>query len=203
MCVQRRKRPARRGITLIEILIVVVLLGIAGSMIIPSMAQVGVLRIQSGLRTAVSDIAFAQSDAMAAQSRRAVVFGRIARLNPNTGAWEIVEGNGYTLYAPIPGAATIDLANDWMVDPDSSGLRPFSRDFSAQDFGGAVIEDVDFNASQTLVFDELGGPVRDLTSDEPGEGGGFRMRGADATYQLNVEPYTGRITVVRIAVGGG
>lgn len=203
MCVQRRRNPVRRGITLIEILIVVVLLGIAGSMVIPSMAQVGVLRIQSGLRTAVSDIAFLQSDAMAAQARRAVVFGRVARYNTVSGVWEFVEGNGYTLYAPIPGATTIDLANDWMVHPDSSGLRPFSRDFTSQDFGGAVIENVNFNGTQTLVFDELGGPVRDLTSDEPGSGGGFRMRGADATYQLNVEPYTGRITVVRIAVGGG
>ena len=116
----------RRGITLIEVLIVVTLLGIAGVLVIPSMSQVGVLRIQSALRTIVSDLTYAQSDAMAAQARRAVVFGVVMDQDVGTGVWQPVLGNGYSIFAPPPGAAAIDPANDWMPDPET-GVRPRAR----------------------------------------------------------------------------
>ena len=68
---------ARRAFTLIELLIVVVLLGIAGMLVVPAMGSVGVLRIQAAVRTLVSDLTFAQGDAIAQQHavNRAVVAG--------------------------------------------------------------------------------------------------------------------------------
>ena len=193
----------RRGITLIEILIVVTLLGIAGALVIPSMAQVGVLRIQSALRTVVSDLTYAQSDAMAAQSRRAVIFGVVLVQDPNTLVWNPSPTNqeGYTVFAPPPGAAAIDINLDWLPDPENPG-RPFTRDLTGPNFGGATIQSADFNGNPILYFDELGGPVQNLTDDDPGAGGRVRLVSPEFTYDINVEPYTGRITVVRVAVAG-
>ncbi len=189
-----------RGYTLVEILIVVVILGIAGAMVIPSMAQTGVLRIQASVRTLVSDITFAQADAMAFQSRRVVSFGRVARWDGDS--WEIVAGNGYTLYAPPPGAAAVDYVNDFIVDPaatsGSQPDRPYSRDFSENRFAGAVISNIDFNGGNDLIFDELGGPVRLLQGDDPGVSGTLEISGPNARFSVSVEAYTGRVTVTRL-----
>lgn len=190
---------ARRGITLIEILIVVTLLGIAGTLVIPAMGQVNVLRIQTSLRTVVADLTFAQSDAMASQARRVIIFGKVAQLDPGTGVWNIVDGNGYTVFAPPPGAASVTMSSDAMPDPSKNGLIPLSRDFDDTEFGGVTIQNVGFNGADALIFDELGGPVESLTGDNPGSGGSLQIAGPNATYQINVEPFTGRITVVRLA----
>jgi len=194
---RRRVRPAR-GITLIEILIVVTLLGIAGTLVIPAMGQVNVLRIQSSLRAVVADLTFAQSDAMASQSRRVVVFGKVAVYDPNTLAWSIVDGNGYTVFAPPPGASALNPATDYMVDPSKGGLKPLSRDFDDADFGGVTMQNINFNGTSYLIFDELGGPVVSLTSDDPGSGGSLDIAGPNATFRMAVEPYTGRITVTKL-----
>ena len=100
-------RRARRAYTLVEILIVVAVLGIAGALVIPSMSQTGVLRIQAAVRTLVADMTFMQADAMAFQSRRVMVFGRVARFDPDAATWQVVNGDGYTVYAP-PAAPVLD-----------------------------------------------------------------------------------------------
>lgn len=189
----------RRGVTLIEVLIVVTIIGIAGMMVIPSMANVGVLRIQAAVRTLVGDIAFMQSEALANQSRYVMAFGRVARWNAGTTQWEVVEGNGYTLFAPPPGAASVNVASavDVYFDPMDHG-RPLSRDFDLDEYAGAVIDTVDFNGGAQLIFDELGGPVLALTGDDPGAGGSLRVVGEDSVFQMNVEPFTGRVEVVRV-----
>ena len=110
----------RRAYTLIELLLIVTLLGIAGALVIPSMSSSSVLRIQATVRTLVSDITFIQSDAMAYQSRRVMVFGQVAQWSDVASAWEIVEGDGYTVYAVPTGVTTLDLNSMWMDDPSDS-----------------------------------------------------------------------------------
>lgn len=203
----RRRTPAAgglrravrvRGYTLLELLIVVAVLGIAGAMVIPAMAQTGVLRIQAAVRTLVSDITFMQADAMAFQSRRVLVFGRVARFDGATQTWQTAAGQGYTIYAPPPGAATLDLQNDVMIDPsDARGVRPLSRDFTDERYGGATVTNAAFNGGAQLIFDELGGPVRALTGDDPGTSGSVEVDGPNARFLVAVEAYTGRVTVTR------
>lgn len=187
-----------RAVTLIEVLIVVVMLGIAGVMVIPSMANVGVLRIQASVRTLVGDVTYIQSEALANQSRYVMAFGRVAQQNEE-GAWEVVEGNGYTIFAPPPGAASVNVASpvDVLFDPLDHG-RPMSRNFNDEQFAGAQIQDVNFNNGALLIFDELGGPVLNLTSDDPGAGGSLRIVGVDSAFEVSIEPFTGRVEVVRV-----
>jgi len=189
-----------RGFTLIELLITVVLLGIAGALVIPSMSSTGGLRIQAAVRTVVADIAFVQSDAMAFQNRRAVVFGTVPQWDDVTGAWQFVEGNGYTL-ADVSGPE-LDLSVDAMADPDNPD-RPFARDFGADSrYAGALLTDAAFNETSMLIFDELGGPVADLTGDDPGDGGTVTIEGGGDRYTVRVEPFTGRVTVDKEAIDG-
>lgn len=187
-------RRYRSAFTLIEVMLVVVLLGIAGVLVIPSMSQTGVLRVQSTVRTLVADVAFLQSDAVAYQSRRAVVFGVVPRKNED-GVWEFVEGNGYTL-AEVRGAE-LDLVTDAMIDPDDSA-RPFGRDFTEAKYAGAVLSNPSFNATPMLIFDELGGPVAELQGPDPGNGGSVRIAGSGAIFRVDVQAYTGRVRVTKL-----
>lgn len=185
-----------RGYTLVELLIVVAVLGLAGALVVPSMTQTHVLRIQAAVRTAVADITFMQSDALAYQSRRVMVFGRVARQNASTGEWETVPGNGYTIYGPPAGASSIDLQNDLVWDPFDPD-EPLSRDFTQDRFGGAEIMNTSFSVQDQLIFDELGGPVTSLTGDTPAPTGAFEIHGPNSTFEVTIEAYTGRVTVLK------
>src|SRR5205814_10625361 len=60
--------------TLIELIIVIAMLGLATAVVVPSIGSTDVLRVQSTVRTIVADINCAQSDALARQQGRAMVF---------------------------------------------------------------------------------------------------------------------------------
>lgn len=184
------------GFTLIEVLMIVVVLGIAGVMVVPSMSQTGVLRVQAAVRTLVSDISLMQSEAVAFQERRAVWFGIVPRFNTDTGVWEFVEGNGYTM-AAVTGPE-LTLTADALIDPDVRA-RPMGRDFSSGEFGEATLSDVDFNGGDLLIFDELGGPVAELDGPDPGTGGTLNLNGSGATFRIDVQAFTGRVVVTKTA----
>ncbi len=184
-----------RAFTLIEVLIVVVVLGVAGALVIPSMSSTGVLRVQAAVRTLVADMVFVQSDALAYQTRRVIWFGKVAVLDQDSGIWSFVDGNGYVI-AQVNGPV-VDLATDTMADPDNPN-RPFSRDFDQGRYGAATIGDADFNNGTMLIFDELGGPIAELEGDNPGIGGRVQITGSGSVFRIDVAPYTGRITVTRL-----
>ncbi|MCB9849056.1 MAG: GspH/FimT family pseudopilin [Phycisphaeraceae bacterium] len=187
---------ARSAFTLLELLIVVTVMGIAGALVIPSMNQVGALRGQTAIRTAVADITFAQSEALAHQRRYVIVFGKIVT-DDGSGGWQVDNGNGYTVCVPPVGNAAVDVATDFAWDT-LDGNVPFSRDFDLDRYHGANITGYAFNnPTDTIIFDELGGIAYDLTTDTPGQGGALNFDTPVATYDINLEAYTGRVTVVR------
>jgi prepilin-type N-terminal cleavage/methylation domain-containing protein len=176
-------RPARqpRAYTLVEILVVVVILGIAGALVIPAMGETGIIKVQGAVRQVVSDMTFAQADAVALQERRAVVF--------------TVADSSYALVA-VPGS-TIDPANNTLFDPTNRTGR-YAVDFRDDQYGDARIISADFGPSgANLIFDPLGGPVVSPTSNNAGPGGTVRVRGSGNEFVITVEAFTGRITVAQ------
>lgn len=163
-----------RGYTLIEILIVVTMLGIASALVMPSLKSTDALRIQSTVRAIVADINFAQSDALARQQGRAIVF------DTTTNTYSIVEVHGATLSPQTDTIYSVDLKN--------------TRKFHSSKLDSAV-----FNGGNVLVFDELGGPVTGPGSSTPGSGGVIKVSGSGSSFVINVEAYTGRVSVTRLS----
>jgi prepilin-type N-terminal cleavage/methylation domain-containing protein len=161
-----------RAYTLIEILIVVVMLGIASAVAMPSLRSTDTLRVQSTVRAIVADINFAQSDALARQQGRALVFDKVHN------KYAILEVHG----------ATLDPSTDTVYSVDLNNERKFHS---------SRIDDASFDGSNVLVFDELGGPVTGPGSSTPGNGGTITISGSGETFVINVEAYTGRVSVVR------
>lgn len=174
----------RHAFTLVELLIVISLLGIAGALVIPNIASAHSLRVQAALRTVASDLTFAQADAIAFQRRRAVVFDI-----PNN-AYRVVD---------IPGT-TVDAANTLYKSDGPGGLYVVSLNDAC--FAGARLQSVSFtaiNALPTLIFDDVGSPVAAASGDQPGLGGTIRLSGSGQTFDIIVEPYTGRVSTRRVA----
>lgn len=167
------RRSARSGYTLIEVLIVVVVLGIAASLSAPAFKQTGVFRVQSALRTIVSDITELQSDALAMQQGRAIVFD--------------LEKGSYTT-CRVPGTT---------VDPTVDAIE--TRTIGGQAYGDAAFKNIDFNGSATLIFDELGAPVASAGSNTPAADGSLEVVGSGQTFRITVQGYTGRVIVTKTA----
>lgn len=171
----------RRAYTLLELMIVIVLLGITAAVVAPNLRGSEPLRVQTAVRALASDIMFAQSDALAYQQRRAVVF------DPDSNGYWIAEVNSDEL----------DFDADAMYRIDGPDQR-FLVSLDDLSGGAAQLISAEFDGEEFLVFDELGGPVAGLTSETPSSGGNLVVGGDDGTrFRLRVEPYTGRVTVQR------
>ena len=173
-----------RGYTLIEILVVVAVLGIAGALVIPSMGDTDVLRVQAAVRTVVADISFAQSDAIAYQQRRGIVF--------DTELDGDLADNGYTVVAVT--GTEINTDTDALYDPQGPDEK-YIISFNDPRFSSSTIVDANFMGGPALIFDELGGPVATPDGDFPASGF-VVITGADGQqFTIHVEPYSGRVRV--------
>lgn len=169
-----RSGKGARGYTLVEMLITITILGIAGAVVIPSFGTTGVLRVQAAVRTVVADINVAQSEALAHQEGRAVMFF------PDENRYAVVEVNGPAL------------------NPETDTL--WSVAFEQGDrFGDSTIESASFSGGTALIFDEMGAPVDTPGSNTPGNGGTIMIRGSGSVFRITVEAYTGRVTVTRVS----
>lgn len=184
----RSQRAMVSAFTLIELMVVIVLMGIAGAMIIPALGDTGVLRVQGAVRMLVADISFAQADAAAFQETRAIVFN--------------VPNSSYSLVS-VPGT-TIDAASNTLYEPTRPGGR-YTADFRNQQFGfgDARIVSASFTSTgggaggTNLLFDGLGGLISGPGSNVPGAGGTIRINGARQSFVITVEAFTGRTTVAQ------
>jgi len=173
--VTRPTSSAAPSYTLIELLLVIIMLGIASALVVPSLGSTDVLRVQSAVRTIVADINYAQSDALARQRGLAIIF------NAGSNSYSIVEVKGTTLFPATDTIQSVTLSN--------------SRRFHDTRLVSATFD----NGSNILVFDDMGGPVTAPGSSTPGNGGVIVVSGSQSVFNITVEPYTGRLTVTRVS----
>ncbi len=173
--------------TLIEVLIVVTLLGLASALLIPYLVHGDSMQLQAAVRHVVADISFAQSDALSHQEYRRVHF--------------YDDGSGYCLVrvdqADIGSEFDAETA-DYIHDPIAPGHEAghYIFDLSTEEgFDGVSITDVDIDGDDghDLYFDPLGGTV--MTGGVPGIGGTIKITAGEDTYEIDIAPFTGKLTV--------
>ncbi len=179
----------RRGYTLIEVLIVVTILGLAAAVLIPSMSGRGDFDTQAAVRALIADINFAQSDALANQG-----FRRLHFFADGTG-WCLVRLDEDALGVPFD-PATADYLSDPLAGGHDGGMyvTSFVED---QRFATVRVEGVAFDGgTRDVTFDELGGTV--AAGGLPGTGGTLILRSPDAAYRLQLSALTGKVRVTRL-----
>jgi prepilin-type N-terminal cleavage/methylation domain-containing protein len=175
-------RLATRAYTLAEMLIVIMILGISGALVIPHTSQAQVLRIHAAVRTLVADITFAQTDALAYQQRRAIIFDE--ELNTYTIAEVVVSSGGNVTYIPLYKGGGPN--GQYIVDFDING------------FHGARMRMPDFDGDAILIFDEIGAPVLDGAGDIPAGLGSVYIDNEQATFRVDISPFTGQVRVEKV-----
>ncbi len=172
-----RKNP--RGFTLIELATVVVILAILTAVALPSLAQSDDLTASAAAREVLSDLLYAQSQAIATQQRDYVSFNL-------TGA------GGYSLYSAAAPATVV-------TNPTT--LRPYSAAFGIGPLTDVALAGVTLDSANdaVLAFDEVGCPyVCSSTTSTPvplASPGTITLTCGTSTVVLSIEPDTGNITV--------
>lgn len=181
-------RP-RHAYTLIELLLIVAILGLASALLIPQLANRGSMEVQAAVRQIIADLSFAQSDALAHQEYRRVHF--------------YDDGTGYCIYRVTDADFAdpfdedeVDIIFDPLADTDENGLYicKFQQEgrYELVVVGDVIID----GGSRHVTFDELGGTVSDL--GVPGTGGSITITGGDFSYRINISPFTGKLTVTEL-----
>jgi len=185
-----RSHRTRRGYTLIELVIVIALLGLAGALVVPHAIGLSTMETQSAVRRLVADIHFAQSEAISHQGYRRIQF--------------FDDGRGYCLLTVNEGmfAAPFDESSaDYLEDPAGTfGMwGRYIVHYEADDrYGDVQIGAVETDgAGGWITFDALGGIVV-----EPGVAAGagrIVVEGTDEQWEVLVTPMTGRLVVQRLS----
>jgi len=173
----RRSRPGRGAFTLVEILCVIVILGIASALIIPQIGTRDDVKAAAAARLIIADLMYAQNLAISKQRKHYVQF----------------TGQQYTL-----------LSRDADTDPLVAILHPVDRDNYVEAFGanragleGVTINSINFGGPTILGFDDLGSPFSyDGTTVAPlSAAASIEVKSGDFTLTVKVEPFTGDTSV--------
>ena len=167
---KKRMKPSctRRGYTLIEVLIVVSIIAIAGAVVVPAMMDAGTMGVQAAVRIVISDLLFAQNDGIAKQKKRVLKFDTFKD------TYEVLGDDGKRLTAK------------WKNGAQENYIVNFKKDSR---FEGVDLMRVDFNGERKVEFDELGCPS---------EGGVIELGYNGEVYQIQVAAFTGKVSIVKL-----
>lgn len=191
----RRYRNAR-GYTLIELLIVVAVLGLAGAMLVPVLGERGDFDTQGAVRRLAADMMFAQSDALANQEHRRLIFLPDPDAEGQYLGWCIVKLRESELAAEFD-ADTASYVNDPLAPAGADGRFIVNLKTDGR-FGETFVASVDLDGGAVFVtYDELGGTV--TSTGQPGTGGEIVLRGGSSVYRLTIDGVTGKVSIADIA----
>ena len=162
--------------TLAEVLVVLVIIGIACLVIVPQISNTDHMQVLSAGREVVSTFLYAQTLSITGQNVHQVVFDQVSN------QYEVQNSSGTVVPDPL------------------SSSQPYRVNFSTgQRYRSVTIESASFDGSQTIWFDRMGAPyVGTTTSGTPLITGAVILRAGDRRVQVNIEPVSGRISVTEL-----
>ncbi|MHC4613543.1 MAG: pilus assembly FimT family protein [Planctomycetota bacterium] len=185
------RTPAARGYTLIELILVMALLALAAALLVPHLVGRDSLAVQAAIRLLIADLSFAQTDALANQEYRRVVF--------------YDDGSGYCIIR-VPSSSWVtpaDLSDpsvDYVYDP-LGHMGQYIVNFVEDDrFEGVLIASADIDGTSfpdrpEITYDQLGGTVNGAA---PGTGGNVVISFGDESYRIDIAAFTGKLTVTKL-----
>jgi prepilin-type N-terminal cleavage/methylation domain-containing protein len=176
----------KSAFTLVEILTVLVIIGIASAVVIPQLGTRDDIKVASAARTLTADLIYAQNLAI---SQQKYIYIRFDVANNNYKLLNVANSSGDTLLS-----------------------HPITQKSYIQQFGAASntlssvsIQSVDFDGVDstiadefTLAFDEMGAPFAfcyDVNKDSEIKNGVIVLKSGGFTATVTVQPYTGEILV--------
>jgi len=167
------RRNNRKAFTLVEVLIVVAIMGLAAAVVVPQMLNPGTLHVQAAVRTVIADLHVTQNEAIVRQQPRRLVFD--------------MEQGQYTM---------TDADGNAIVSNSRGGEHRVNFHKDSR-FRSVRVENVMFGNdpenNKTIEFDELGAP---------NVGGSVDLVSGANRYRITVAAFTGKVTVTAVPSGG-
>jgi prepilin-type N-terminal cleavage/methylation domain-containing protein len=185
----RTRGASRGGFTLVEILAVIVILGIASAIVIPQIGTRDDMRVKAAARTLIADLIYAQNLAI---STGQVVYVRFD-----------VAGNSYSVLTnPLSSKAKKgDPVQHPITQTDYvTAFGSSHRGWEQVKIKSAVMNgvDVNFRPEFTVGFDEIGSPhvwCYDIDQRNDLNDGTIILQAGTFTNTITISPATGEILV--------
>lgn len=179
---ERRQAPAARAFTLIEILVVVVILGIAAAIVVPAIGSRDDLKTTSAARMIMADLIYAQNRSISQQKKHFVVFDTANE------TYEVFADNRPLAPAMLTITHPVE-ASPFLVKLGPAGPGPI-RD--------VAIDVANFDGKTILMFDELGTPYSydaGTNTEASLTAGQIRLICRQLTLTITVEPFSGELRI--------
>jgi MSHA pilin protein MshC len=160
------------GFTLVELMIVVVILGIAAMIAVPMVSSAADIQVRSAANQIAAHLDYAKSMAITHQQRYSVVF------DVSNESYQVQDAGGTPIDHPVnPGDFVVNFSNTELDKVD----------ITAADFDGDI--------TKAITFDYLGSPYSGTNTTTPLNSGQIALQANNFSITVNVEPVTGYVTI--------
>jgi prepilin-type N-terminal cleavage/methylation domain-containing protein len=187
-----KHRPHRRGFTLVEILAVVVIIGIASAVIIPQIGTRDDLRAAAAARILIADLIYAQNLAISSGKGVYIKFDKTA----NNYSMLTTDGSGHPTVAVMHPLTQLSYVQQF------GDVNPAREDSWEQvTIDTVTLDGVDsaYQDEHTVGFDEIGSPYVwcfDVNQrNDLGDGAEILLKAGTHVTKVKIGPATGEITV--------